>query len=210
METNTIHSNVKIALSETIQEFQVNPFNFFYEEDIRATLFFKLKQIIGDEGNYDIDDQFVDLKKIYPEGIKSNLVKSEYPYDAGFGRKRFDVAVLHPAHIDFYKCPVQIGIEIKMGSKETKMEPVSGYFENIVSLREYRCHLLKQKKSFTGIAIYFYQTTLAQPDMYFSSNPIEYLDIKDIEFKPNEIYALVVSKGEVFKVTKYKIEIPLG
>ena len=209
METNTIHSNVKIALSETIGEFRENPFDFFYEEDIRATLFYKLKQKIEDEGTYDIDDQFVDLKKIYPEGIKSNLVKSEYPY-AGFARKRFDVAVLHASHNDFYKCPVQIGIEIKMGSKETKMEPVSGYFENIVSLREYSDHLLKQKKSFTGIAIYFYQTKLEQPEKYFSSKNIELVDMNNLEFQADEIYALIVSKDKVFKINKYKIDIELG
>ena len=209
METNTIHSNVKIALSETIGEFRENPFDFFYEEDIRATLFYKLKQKIEDEGTNDIDDQFVDLKKIYPEGIKSNLVKSEYPY-AGIARKRFDVAVLHPSDNDFYKCSVQIGIEIKMGSKETKMEPVSGYFENIVSLREYSNHLLKQKKSFTGIAIYFYQTKLDHPEKYFPSATIELVDMNNLEFQANEIYALIVSQDKVFKISKYKIDIELG
>lgn len=208
METNNILLEVAKALNFVIKEFQSNPFNFFYEEDIRATLYCGLKKEITDVVTYGIDPQFSKLNTLYTEGIKANIVKAEYPY-AGLGGK-FDVAILHKKHDDFYKCPVEVGIEIKLGSKETNMEPVSGFKDNIYNLERYRFNMSGQKKDFTGIALYFYQTTLDDPKDYFEIEKINEVTLEELNFKTNKIYAFIVSKDKLYKISEYKTSIMLG
>lgn len=207
METNNLLLKVKQALNEVIMEFQPNPFNFFYEEDIRATLYCKFKEKFKDNmGSYGIDKQFKDLIKILNGKMDSNIVKAEYP--TGFSKEWFDIAVLHPNHNDSYKCPVQVGIEIKLGSKETKMQRyVSSFLKDIESLAEYQKH---STKSFTGIALYFYQTILDDSNKYFCVANINELKWEDLNFETNKIYALIVTKDKLYKISEYKIDIKLN
>lgn len=177
------------ALKNFIRDYWRNTFDFFYEEDIRAGLYAKLKENISTLGEYKFDGQFSLLKNFFKfETFKSSIVKTEYPY-SNDSRKRFDLVILDNSSEDFYRIPTTIGIEIKIASEETKVNNVTGFIENIKSLSKYG----KSRKEFCGIALYFYQTKLEEPEKYFNSSNLEEMSLNDLSLKRGIIYAFIIT-----------------
>jgi hypothetical protein len=204
MNTQDILVKAIDVLTGVIENFWKNPFDYFYEEDIRAYLYSAIKVKIPDKGSYKCSEQFSSLKNFWQnEMFNSSIVKAEYPYSNN-SRKRFDVVILENKANDFYKIPADIGIEIKMGSEETKVDNVSGYIENIQSLLEYQ----KNVNSFIGMALYFYQTALKDPQQYFMTDLIVEISLKDLHFEAGKIYALIITGDKkIYKLSRIELNL---
>jgi hypothetical protein len=188
------------ALKSFILDYWQNSFDYFYEEDIRAGLHAKLKAYIKTIGVYQFDSQFDSLKNYFKsKAFESSIIKAEYPYSNN-SRKRFDLVLLENSGVNFYKIPASVGIEIKIASEETFVNNVSGYIENIISLDDYR----KSNSDFSGIALYFYQTKLENPEKYFNHSKIESIALDAIILKKKTIYAFVITGDrKIFRVKNF-------
>lgn len=203
MDVQNILVNTRQALINVIKEFSKNSFNYFYEEDIRSHLYSELKKLIPAQGHYNINKQFSGLRDFVGDKITTDLIKAEYPYSNGT-KKRFDISILKKDDSsDFYNVPSSIGFEIKLGSRETKVDNVSGFYENILSLRDYQQSL----PEFHGLALYFYQTQLQDVNSYFKDLNIVPIEIDKLNIDKYGVYALIIcGDGKHFKVTSYDVK----
>ena len=106
-----MRAEVQESVESIIQEFQDNPYAFLYEEDIRATLFCKLRNRIPGRrvvhGNGKPESEYC-LRSIYCEyGGKIDIacLKSGQTEEHRASYKGFDTFI--------YNLPVEIGIELK-------------------------------------------------------------------------------------------------
>jgi hypothetical protein len=191
----------EILLIDFIEDFQQNPFEYFYEEDIRAVLLIKLKSSFKN-----IFADFPTLsyaKQIKSSFIKSSIIKAEYP-----SYKRFDIAFLsHQQDKDFYNQPIFMAIEIKLGSHNIGADKTAGFKSDIIKLEE--SYSQYKKENFIGVAIYFCQTPVKQDDIvkWYGGTEFQEIEKKEIVFEDNNIYALLVPSEKQGKIFLSKINI---
>lgn len=178
---------IRQALIKFIKSFQEDPFQYFYEEDVRASLYTLLKTEINIERDYPT--------KIYSEVLGCNListaiVKAEYPSFI-----RFDIAILsHSDKDDFYNQPVNVAIELKLGSHKLHSDKTAGLKSDINKLKAYQNKLLNE--SFTGLAIYFCQTEIEKIyiDEWYKdlSGKFHLIEVNQLNFKMEKVSAIIV------------------
>jgi hypothetical protein len=186
-EQEYVIGKIRSVLIKFIKNFQNNPFQYFYEEDIRASLYVLLKSEINIMRNFPT--------KIYSEGlgrdlINTSIVKSEYP-----SFSRFDIAILRCSEeTDYYNQPVDIAIELKLGSHKIFSDQTAGFKSDINKLKKYKNN--HTNENFTGLAIYFCQTDIegAEIDEWYKdlSKKFELVEINQLLFETNKVYAIIV------------------
>jgi len=186
-------------LIEFIQNFCINPFEYFYEEDLRAFLLTKLKSKVN------ISSEFPTLtysKEIRKSSVNSSIIKAEYPY-----YKKFDIAFLsYQKEKDFYNQPVFMAIEIKLGSHKIGMDRTAGFKSDIVKLTE--CLTTYKNENFIGIALYFCQTLILKKeiDEWYKGISFEQIDVNQLVLSKNNVYAIIVPGEQSEKISLSKIK----
>ena len=123
-------------------KFSLNPYRYFYEEDLRVELGYQLLE------NFD-SVSFKNRDNV----IKTSPIKFEYPSSLKNG-KRHDIVLLKPnEYNDIYNCDISCAIELKLGSKIT--DRCADFKEDLKKLSNYKM------KEFIGIALFFYQDNVA-------------------------------------------------
>ena len=144
------------ALSSFFAQFAMNPFSFFYEEDVRSHLFVHLDKSINVVSQYPIDNRFV---ASINSPLISSIVKAEYPQSGG--KSRFDIAILEPKFASsFYVSPVSIAIEVKLGSEDLGSDKTGSFKDDIRKLAAAKQYAQSSGVPFLGIAVYFHQTPI--------------------------------------------------
>jgi len=187
-------------LIKFINEFQQNPFEYFYEEDIRASLYAILNSGINVRCDFPTKDYSEQIKSPI---IQSSVIKAEYPY-----YKRFDIAFLsYQKEKDFYNQPVFMAIEIKLGSHEIGSDKTAGFKGDIVKLRD--CLTTYGDEGFIGIALYFCQTLILKEDIdrWYKEISFEQIDLSQIVLSKNNVYAIIVAgkKSEKIFISKREL-----
>lgn len=185
------------VIIDLIKKFNSNPFSYFYEEDLRATLAFNLLKSF-DEIKFKVRSDFAQSLKI--NEFYSNPIKCEYPQSKG-KENRFDLVYIEDVGQDFYNCEVKIAVELKLGSPI--YDRLGKFRQDIEKLQN---KLNKSIKSqFLGIGLYFYQgeINLKSIKEWFPQNtkdikevPIN--EIEKIDFKPYGLEILIISKNSLF------------
>ncbi len=211
---------IEDCLIDFITEFQLNPFNYLYESDIRARIFSKCFDALFDNDIFAI----VNNSKIVP-------VKTEYPAkEAPLQTKRFDIAFIdieRPNEQPLYWSQfVNPAIEIKyfstlpiLNPAHKWADPISSYPEELTGLRRLdwdealqyivsllhgdleKLRLYKNQfgnENFVGLAILFTQfvPTGKSPDFLTI--------IKRINLKKG-IHCAIVTPKAIYSVTPEKI-----
>jgi len=195
----TTIKEVERSLIEFIQNFCINPFEYFYEEDLRAFLLTKLKSKVN------ISSEFPTLtysKEIRKSSVNSSIIKAEYPY-----YKKFDIAFLsYQKEKDFYNQPVFMAIEIKLGSHKIGMDRTAGFKSDIVKLTE--CLTTYKNENFIGIALYFCQTLILKKeiDEWYKGISFEQIDVNQLVLSKNNVYAIIVPGEQSEKISLSKIK----
>jgi len=186
-EQQSLLEKVNKVLIEFIKNFQNNPFEYFYEEDLRASL----QNLLISEINIRIDFPTKIYSKVLGTNyINSSIVKSEYP-----SFRRFDIAVLgYNDDADFYNQPVNVAIELKLGSHLIYSDKTAGFKSDIMKLKDYlNSH---RNERFTGLAIYFCQTEIKKNDIdeWYKdlSRIISSIEVTQLNFDVNKVYALII------------------
>lgn len=198
-DRESIIKNVEKSIVEFIKEYCKNPFEYFYEEDIRASLLTYFKSKINFSSDYPTLNYSDPIKN---SSIKSSIIKSEYP-----SHKRFDIAFLgYQEDKDFYNQPVFMAIEIKLGSHMIGSDQTSGFKSDIIKLKE--CLSSYNDENFIGIAIYFCQTPISIDDIkkWYIEIPFEQLYINQIILSTNNVYAIIVPGEQSEKIFLSKIK----
>lgn len=190
---------VEQSLIEFIQDFHLNPFEYFYEEDLRAFLLNKLRSKINIKSEFPTLNYSKTIKKL---SVNSSIIKAEYP-----SYIRFDIALLgYDQKKDFYNQPVVLAIELKLGSDQMGSDRTAGFQSDIIKLKEFLS--FQYNKNFIGIAIYFCQTPIEKDkiDEWYQGILFEQIYLKQIKLDPNSIYAILVTSGEYDKIYLSKFE----
>ncbi len=132
-------TNIQNSINKVIQQFAQNPFNYFYEEDIRVDL--------GNDllSNFKVAD-FTHNNSI----ISTSPIKFEYPSSFA-SKQRHDIVLLKKnASNNIYSLDISVAIELKLGS--LSYDRCSKFKDDIIKL--FGGYI---NKEFTGLALYFYQ-----------------------------------------------------
>ncbi|NMB81408.1 MAG: hypothetical protein GYA14_06280 [Ignavibacteria bacterium] len=194
---------IQAEINEIAKRFQKNTFDYFYEEDIRSELYCLLKNKIKHEYQFGISEiNFKDLRNnLKSNTIISSIVKTEYPRN-----KRFDIAILKEKGEDFYNVPIQLAIEIKLGSKETKTDNFGKYSDDIRKLLSNKNEI--NNDNFTGLAIYFYQTNIDNNYEKVSrwiGGEIKFNKVDNIVIEANKVNAIVIARDAIYSSSLSKI-----
>lgn len=198
-DRENIVKEVGQSLIEFIQDFCINPFEYFYEADIRASLLVYLKSKITSIANFPALNYSKNIKSDF---TKSSIIKAEYPY-----YKRFVIAFLsYQNEKDFYNQPVFMAIEIKLGSHKIGMDRTAGFKSDIVKLTE--CLTTYKNENFIGIGIYFCQTLILKEEIneWYKEISFKQIDVDQIVLSKNSVYAIIVSGAQSEKIFLSKIE----
>lgn len=140
-------SKVQNVLKSFFKNFQSNAVNYLYEEDIRAELFFLLKEAYQ-------DDLLID---------NISRVKTEYHYSPNC---KIDISILDDCSnlnsfntkeqiFKLYKQKVEIGLEIKFQTIDC--DQFGAFKRDIEKLSTLVCSIEKMECIDTGIALLFFQ-----------------------------------------------------
>jgi hypothetical protein len=195
-----IVKKVENLLRKFIHQFQHNPFEYFYEEDIRSSLLAFIKQGL----NLASDFPTLTFEKVIEKSIiKSSIVKAEYP-----AHKRFDIAILeYEATKDLYNQPVFLAIEIKLGSHKIGTDRTAGFISDIIKLKEN----VTSFEGFVGVAIYFCQTSITQNniDRWYKGWDFNSINVDQLNLNVGHLYAIIIpgkTTEKIFlsSINKYK------
>ncbi len=176
------------------EEFKSMPYNFFYEEDIRARLFNILRDMI----KYQIEIKRGRFGTNNCEKkILINPVKSEYSQARGFKNRynevKFDIVILdEDKEEDFYLLPCQSIIEIKY-SLNKHHEKVIEHIDDIKKIMNY----FSQSKNVRRVSLHF--------DLYKGADILKinkwYKNV-DIKFEqlPNDLHSLPGDSAHIFYI----------
>jgi len=179
------------VLNNLVKEYQKNPIEYFYEEDIRADLLIKLRS----ENIFDIalpitkkNEWLGDYVEILGDVINISGIKAEYPSNT-----RFDIAYIKPNNEKnhyIFECP--FAIEIKLSQKDSKNRDFKLDIEKLLNYKT-------QHPNFIGIAIDFGQSPVIKKEDLDKN----YGNFKMTEFKKG----IEISKGLInyFFITKKEI-----
>ncbi len=185
------------VIIDLIKKFNSNPFSYFYEEDLRATLAFNLSKCFN-EIKYKVRSDFT--KSLNINEFYSNPIKCEYPQNKG-KENRFDLVYIEDVGQDFYNCEVRIAVELKLGSHI--YDRLGKFRQDIEKLQN---KLNKSIKSqFLGIGLYFYQGEIDFKSIkeWFPQNAKDIEEVplsvlENIDFKPRGLEILIISKNSLF------------
>ncbi len=187
---NAIIKKVSRSIKEISIEFMDNPFEYFYEEDIRSALFRKLIDVFPNK-KFPVKE---DLKqKLGRSEITSSPIKTEYCIDS----KKIDIAYLEHEGIDFYNMRVSVAIEIKLGSNIHDV--VAGVKKDIKKLEKIK---VKSSKPFLGIVIFFFQNSITKNKIleWFNDvfNQVFIVKDKDLKIIDNYIHLIVIAEKHIY------------
>ncbi len=184
-------SKVQNVLTSFFKNFQCNPINYLYEEDIRAELFFLLKEAFQ-------EDLLID---------NISRVKTEYHY---LPNRKIDISILDDwsnlnssfttkeSIFELYKQKVETGIEIKF--QPVYSDQYGTFIKDIEKLNALVCSKEKKECIDTGIALLFFQF---QCD--FEKTKYLFTEYSDAEFQIEEncVNKIVISpKNILFSSSK--------
>lgn len=209
---HTFDDTLKIIQScvcSLIEEFQSMPFNYFFEEDLRAILYSKLFNAF-EKTDHRIELPASKWTKEYnsqrENKILVNPVKSEYAkhpdYRKNYGTRDFDIVIL--AHTtdekDHYSLPCEVVIELSF-SKESPQYQVGSHIEDILKLISYK----NGRLNYLGLALSFDIFGIKNVDKFLSfykqEFPLVEKVISDLEFCNKKVYALYIEpyqKGKAY------------
>ncbi len=155
---------VNEALEELISNYQQNPLDFFFESDLQAFLFMKLRGSI--DKKIALSSGVFRPEMFEPGKIETSLVHTEYPSNPSDPNQpqQFDVAVIEPELTQngfSWNLLVRVAIELKHVRIDWK--PVRGFqglSNDLTKLNNYTSYYEKGKGSskFTGIGVLFIQS----------------------------------------------------
>lgn len=192
MEIETLQS----VINNFINDYQINPIKYFYEEDVRADLLIKLIA----ENSFNIklpitakNEWLREYVTIFDEEINISGIKTEYP-----STTRFDIAYINPKGIipasfsNHYMLECLFAVEVKLSQKDNKN---SDFKTDIKKLFNYK----RLFPTFTGIAINFEQNPKYNiENIYRDYNNYDNLKLEDlgenILLAENEINYFFISK----------------
>ncbi|MBN1638752.1 MAG: hypothetical protein JW866_07285 [Ignavibacteriales bacterium] len=133
------------SIQEITKEFQEMPYNFFYEEDLRARLYNILREKINYKINLPIEKFGTKewKNKNNVEKLEINPVKAEYSqvkfYKNLFGKSKFDIVILkdNNKETDFYLWPCSVIIEIKYSTNEMGQN-AGRHYDDLIKIQNYK------------------------------------------------------------------------
>jgi hypothetical protein len=144
--------HLKTAMGKTVEEFQHNPEDFLYEENIRSLMYANLRCKLNQRNEYKDARAIQYVKK----PVNVSLVQAEYPRYSKLDPpvKRFDLAILAvpDSDSDRWHQPCRVAIEIKLWQPGENNE---GPWRDINKLRRYWEASKNAGRTFTGIAMLF-------------------------------------------------------
>ena len=191
---------VQESLNQILKQFQDNPANFFFEEELRSILFNILREKFQSNNITAslISDKW--LKK-YIEN-KINPVKAEYGKDAGYfsnyNIKNMDIAILSSEflykkeNLNNYQRYCDIIIEIKYSTEDVDSKH-AGFFDDVEKVRNAR-----HTNNFLGLAICFdlhnFRSELEEKS--FLNN----YKLKEILFNNIDTSNIIIPEGKCFSI----------
>lgn len=176
---------VQNVLKSFIKNFQINTFDYLYEEDIRAELFFLLKEAFQE--NFLIDN--------------ISRVKTEYHY---LPDHKIDISILGDFRnlkptfetekkiFELYKQKAEIGIEIKFQS--IGYDQIGTFRRDIDKLYTLVCSEEKMESIDTGIALLFFQI---QKDFEKVRDHFSEYSNREFLIRPNCVNQIIISPCNV-------------
>ena len=190
MENNNYYSVLIASLKDLFIQFNDNPYDYFYEEDVRVDLAQKLMHYIK-------PIEFIHFKR----SIRTIPIKCEYPSSLA-SKQRHDLVFVEPNSLsNIYNLDIPIAIELKLGSKS--YDRCSEFKEDIKKFLGYTLD------NFIGICIYFYQDEidLILFEKWFEDivEKFEKIDAENITIDISAVNSFIVTPNKsILKAISYK------
>jgi hypothetical protein len=194
-----VSKNILSSIRKLHEEFRENPYEFFYEEDIRARLY----DILKNEISYKVKltKSLYGTDEWHKKEIEINPVKCEYSqvvsdYNKKFGASKFDIVVLKQDTAEnFFLWPCAAIIEIKY-STDQQGAKIGGHKLDIEKVSNYRVN------DAIKLAIHFdlYKLEDNQINKWYKDKNIKFKKLTDdtLELSSSITYAFYITPNDIF------------